>query len=135
LLLGVMLASAAATVQAAGERTAPGASAQQSRSDARGWLQLDLDQRAYRERVEPLDLQQQRRLEVIEREQRLDLRALQQRDARELEQAARQRRLAPDHDLGVAIPRRDAAADIRRRAERHRDNIRREQLWLPFSRR
>lgn len=108
----------------------------QSHSAARGWLELAQDQRSYRDRTGPLDLKQERQLEVIERSQRLDLRALQQRDARELERAERAQRLAPPGALNsTRVPARDAAADIRRRAERHRSNIRRQQQGLPFHRR
>ena len=107
--------------------------ATQERRDARGWLELEQNQRAYRDRVAPLDLKQQRQLETIERSQQLDLRRLQQRNVRELDKLERQRRLTPPGNLDAYnVPKRDAAADIRRRAERHRSMIRSQQQGLPF---
>ncbi len=105
--------------------------ARQERHAARGWLELEQEQRAYRDRVEPLDLQQQRELEIIERSQQLDLRRLQQRNVRDLDRLERQRRLRPP-SKAYNVPKRDAAADIRRRAERHRSMIRSQQRGLPF---
>ncbi len=103
--------------------------------DTRGWIELEQDQRAYREAVKPLDLEQQRQLETIERSQALDLRALQQRNAREIERLERQQRIAPSSNLKrLRAPTRDTAADIRRRAERHRTNIRLQQEGLPSRR-
>lgn len=105
------------------------------RREARGWIELEQDQRTYRNKVETIDLQQQRELEVIERSQQLDLRALQQRDRRELDRVEREQRLTPPSNLDRGrIQTRDAAADIRRRAERHRSNIRLQQEGLPFGR-
>ena len=49
---------------------------------ARDWLTLEQDQRIHRERVAPLDLGPRRDLDASERTQRLELRGLQQRDAR-----------------------------------------------------
>lgn len=132
---------AAFGIPAAAEGGTPGGNASplaatQERRAARGWLELEQDQRAYRSRVAPLDLKQQRQLETIERSQRLDLRAIQQRDAREVDRRERQQRLQPRSNLDAhSVPRRDAAADSRRRAERHRATIRSQQQGLPFSRR
>ncbi len=131
LLVGA-LTPALAQPPESGVRALSGA---EKRREARGWIELEQDQRAYRSKVEPLDLQQQRELEVIERSQALDLRALQQRDVRELERVERQQRLTPSSNLDRGrIQTRDAAADIRRRAERHRSNIRLQQEGLPFGR-
>lgn len=105
----------------------------QERRAARGWLELEQDQRAYRDRVAPLDLKEQRQLEVIERSQQLGLRRLQQRNARQRDKLERQRRVTPPGNLDAYnVPKRDAAADIRRRAERHRSMIRSQQQGLPF---
>ncbi|MCF7978817.1 MAG: hypothetical protein K9L82_12520 [Chromatiaceae bacterium] len=110
--------------------------ATQERRAARGWIELEQDQRAYRHRVAPLDLKQQRQLETIERSQQLDLRALQQRNTRAINRAEHQQRIAPQTNLGADRgPARDTAADIRRRAERHRFNLRSQQEGLPFRRR
>lgn len=110
--------------------------ARQTRDAARGWLILEGYQRTYRDRVGPLGLKQRRQLDSIERSQQLDLRAVQQRNARQVESAERTQRLAPSSSLGVPlIPKSDAAADIRRRIERHRYNIRSQQGRLPFHRR
>lgn len=107
---------------------APALSATQERSDARGWLELEQEQRAYRDRVAPLDLKQQRQLEIIERSQRLDLRRIQQRDTREIERLERQQRLrSPTARDAYSLPRRGAAADIQRRAEQRRARIRNQQ--------
>lgn len=123
-------------LRAAGQGDPAAAGAHQRHDAARGWLTLEGDQRAYRDRVGPLGLKHQRQLETIERSQQLDLRAVQQRTGRQIERAERVQRLAPSSNLGTPqIPMRDAAADIRRRIERHRYNIRSQQGWLPFHRR
>ncbi|KAA6185788.1 hypothetical protein F2Q65_07240 [Thiohalocapsa marina] len=105
----------------------------QTRREATGWLQLEQDQTAYRERIAPLDLRQRRQLDAVERQQRLEQRALQQRQARE-------RRLprpdpGPTLDAPRQIPPGDHRADWRRASERLRlqQEIRRSQL--PFGRR
>jgi hypothetical protein len=111
-------------------------SATQQRREARGWLELDIEQRAYRDRPPKLDLQQRRQLDALERSQRVDLRAAQQRHQRTLEQSQRERRLSPPGNLGApTLPMRDNAADIRRRAERHRLDIRSQQDAMSFRRR
>lgn len=97
----------------------------QERRAARSWLELEQEQRAYRNRVAPLDLKQHRQLEIIERSQQLDLRRLQQGNARELDRLERQRRLTPPSNLNTYNgPRWGSAGDNRRRAERHRWMIR-----------
>ncbi len=131
-LLALTLPIAVAEAPSAGA-DAHAASAQ--RREARGWIELEQNQRAYRDRVEPLGLKQQRQLETIERSQGVDLRALQQRDAREIERLERQQRITPSSNLDrTRAPTRDATTDIRRRAERHRTNIRLQQEGLPFRR-
>jgi len=106
--------------------------------EAAGWLELEADQRAYRERVEPLDLRQERELETIERRQRNDLRALQLRQRRELDddrRALRRRRQEADVDGIPMPPRPGVRRDDRRQYERQRLNRQLEQRWLPFGRR
>ncbi|WP_462321819.1 hypothetical protein [Halochromatium sp.] len=107
----------------------------QGRRSARSWLELEQAQRAYRDRVAPLDLKQHRQLEAIERSQQLDLRRLQQRNARELDRIERQRRLTPPSNLDTYNgPSWGSAADNRRRAERHRWMIRGQHQRPPFHR-
>ena len=57
--------------------------AARQRQEARGWLQLEQDQRAYRERVEPLSPQGAITLKGMEQRQQLELRELQVRQRRE----------------------------------------------------
>lgn len=106
------------------------------RRDAAGWLQLEADQRAYRERVEPLDLREERDLEIIERRQDNDLRALQQQQRRELEQDQRMLRLRRgqvDEGFAPPPPRQGTTTYEDRRAyERQRLDRQLEQRRLPF---
>jgi hypothetical protein len=112
-----------------------------NRREASGWLELERDQRVYRERVEPLPLPDQRRLEAIERAQRDDLRALQQRQRRELDSARRRSELPRQADPspggvppGRAVPRRDMFDAHRRALERQRLQRRTREQVLPFDR-
>lgn len=135
-LLLILVAHASPVAAEAPQGAASALGATQERRTARGWIELEQDQRAYRNRVAPLDLKQQRQLETIERSQQLDLRALQQHNTRAINRAEHQQRIAPQTNLGAdSVPARDAAADIRRRAERHRFNIRSQQDGIPFQRR
>jgi hypothetical protein len=99
---------------------------------ATGWLQLERDQRTYRERVAPLDLQEQRELGVIERSQRNDLRALEQRVDR-AERLDRHREAGPDR--ARPVPRRDYGAERRRALQRQRLDVQIQQQGLPYGRR
>jgi hypothetical protein len=121
LLLAVLSASMAAGVADA-----------ETRREARGWLQLERDQQTYRERVEPLDLRDQRGLETIERSQRNDLRALQQRQRRELQAERRLNRPGHSADLPRQIRRRDPFLQQRQTVERKRLEIRMQQDRLPY---
>ncbi|MGB5830375.1 MAG: hypothetical protein WBG92_00050 [Thiohalocapsa sp.] len=102
----------------------------ETRRAARGWLQLERDQITYRERVEPLDLREQRQLETIERSQRDDLRALQLQQQRELQRERSSKRRTPDAE----VPRRDPFLRQRQAVERKRLQIRNQQNGLPFDR-
>lgn len=136
LSLAALTSSASAADGASASASASAMAATQERRAARGWLELEQEQRAYRDRVAPLDLKEQRLLESLERSQRLELRGIQLRNARELERRERQRRL--ESQAGAAynrMPRWDTAAEVRRRAERFRATIRSRQDRLPFSRR
>ncbi|MCF7985213.1 MAG: hypothetical protein K9L70_12480 [Thiohalocapsa sp.] len=114
----------------------------ETRREASDWLQLERDQRSYRERVEPLGLQEERRLEAIERGQRDDLRALQQRRQRELDSARRRSELprqadpspSPTPRPSTAVPRRDMFETHRRALERQRLHRRMQERVLPFER-
>jgi hypothetical protein len=101
-----------------------------TRREARGWLELEQDQASYREPVLPLDLREQRQLEVIERSQRNDLRALQQRQQREVQLKRRSMRRAPKLD----VPRRDPLQPQRRAVERLRLRIQMQQDGLSYGR-
>jgi hypothetical protein len=98
------------------------------RQTAAGWLQLERDQQRYRERVAPLDLREQRQLEIIERTQRNDLDAAQQR-LRRSEQLERGRRLLTPPPR---VPRRDTGAERRRTIERLRLDLQLQQQRLPY---
>jgi hypothetical protein len=95
-----------------------------------GWLQLERDQRAYRERVAPLDLRERRDLSIIEREQRNALRATEQR-LRRREQLDDRDRVASPREM----PRRNGNSERRRALERQRLDLRMEQYRLPYGRR
>jgi hypothetical protein len=100
---------------------------------ASGWLQLERDQQTYRDRVEPLDLRETRRLETVERQQRLDLRAEEQK----IERAER----LDDRMRGIRAPSTSSAvsgadrSSVRRRTvDRQRQRVRSQQQGLPFGR-
>jgi len=102
----------------------------ETRREARGWLELQQDQTSYSERVAPLDLREQRQLEVIERDQRNDLRALQQRQRRAVQFERQSMRRAPNTD----VPRRDPFQPQRRAVERQRLRMQMQQDGLPYGR-
>ena len=105
----------------------------QTHREARGWLRLERDQATYRERVAPLDLSERRQLDTVEREQRNDLRAVQQRQSREERQRLRERsRPLRTYD---EVPRRDPFLQKRQALERERLEIQRQQQGLPFGHR
>jgi hypothetical protein len=93
--------------------------ASQQRREARGWLELDADQRGFRERVEPLAPADTRTLEQLEHRQRLDLRTLQQEQRREVRADERRARSLGKPPPARAMPelRRDMS-DTRERVER-----------------
>lgn len=115
----------------------------QTRPEAAGWLQLERDQTSYRERVGPLDLREQRRLENLERNERNALRALQQDQRRDLQTERRRAPLSSSRNRNRNLnpnavpvaPRRDATAERRRAAERQRLQFRMQREQLPYSRR
>jgi hypothetical protein len=100
---------------------------------AAGWLQLERDQRTYRERVVPLDLREQRELSVIERQQRDALRGIEQRRRYGEQLDRRERRSGVTQPRPV--PRRDVDGAAGRDYERQRLDRRLEQYRLPFGRR
>ena len=112
----------------------PGAANAETRREARGWLQLERDQQTYRERVEPLDLRDQRRLETIERSQRNELRAFEQQQRRELRTESRSDRLGQGVDAPRQVRRRDPFLQQRQAVERKRLQFRMQQDRLPYGR-
>lgn len=108
------------------------ASRAETRREATGWLQLERDQRTYRDRVEPLDARDQRRLESIERSQRDAVRALQQRQRRATQAELRSERMRESRDSARQIPRREPFLQQRQAVERKRLEIRMQQDRLPF---
>lgn len=73
--------------------------------EARGWLELDRSQKAYRERVEPMTPAEESTLEQIERGQELDLRRLDQhQQRREQEFERRERFTMPDQPPPLPRP-------------------------------
>lgn len=102
---------------------------------AAGWLQLEQDQRAYRDRVAPLDLRERRELSIVEREQRNTLEAVRQRQRRVEQLERRRARLTPPRQVPRQEPRRDWRADRRRVLEAQRLDLRMEQYRLPFGKR
>lgn len=131
LCLGLCLAATAVT----------GISQSAEPTRAAGWLQLERDQRTYRQRVGPLDLREARELSTVERVQRNDLRAVEQRLERD---ASRRRRVLdppaarPDQPGAVtpppAMPRRGGGTDPGRALERQRLQLRMRQYRQPFGR-
>ncbi len=107
--------------------------ATQTHLEAAGWLQLERDQAAYRERVGPLDLKRERELEVIERTQDLQWRSLQQQQRWEAQRIGREHRL----DAGGGEPptraRREWFIDQRRSVQQQRLRTQIQQDSLPFS--
>lgn len=99
---------------------------------ARGWLQLERDQQTYRDQVEPLDLREARRLEAVERQQRLDLRAAEQRieRAERLDDRVREGR---SPSTSTAVTGANRAAARRRTVDRQRQRVRSQQQGLPFT--
>jgi hypothetical protein len=120
----------------------PGALLAADGTGAAGWLQLERDQHTYRDRVGPLDRRDERELSVIERRQRMDLRALDQRlDRAERLDARRARRFAPQvgptDQPGTIMPplsrpRPGGLGEGHRAAERLRLQRRMRESWLPF---
>jgi hypothetical protein len=100
------------------------------RQSTSGWLTLERDQRTYREQVAPLDLREERELSVIERRQRNDLRAVEQRGERR-QRLERQPRVSDPPE----VPRRELNGAGRRDNERRRLDLRMEQYRLPYGRR
>lgn len=115
---------------AAGQDPAAG----EQRREAAGWLELSRSQRAYRERVAPLTLREQRELSVIERSQRLDLRAEEQRRRRAIAAERREQPLAQPPGV-QPLPPRVLAPRLRRDDDRLRLRLQMQQQRLPFGRR
>jgi hypothetical protein len=115
----------------------PAAAAEPS---AAGWLQLGRDQRTYRERAGPLDLRESRELSTVERRQRNDLRAVEQRLERRARQQPAPRTNAPLAEPGTVtappdLPRRGTDMQESRALERERLQLRmRQQYRQPFGR-
>jgi hypothetical protein len=129
LTLGLVLAPASAVAQ--------GGAGEQGREEASAWLQLRRDQAVYRERVEPLDLRDQRALETIERGQDLELEGVLQRQRLE-----RSRQRLRERRLGAGVDHHGDSADRAGMANRHRQLIREQRLrtriqqqTLPYHRR
>jgi hypothetical protein len=101
----------------------------QERPAASGWLQLDRDQQVYRQQVEPLDLGEERALGIIERQQRLDLRGVEQRQRRAERLETRVRTNRSRAMLGA-----DREAARRQTVERQRARVQSQQRGLPFGR-
>jgi hypothetical protein len=133
LLAVVLLSLAVAPVSGVAQ---DGAMAE-GRDDRGAWLQLRRDQTVYRERVEPLDLRDQRRLEAVERGQGLELEAVLQRQRLERSRRRlRERRLGAGGDRpGDAARRGDMANRHRQLIQEQRLRTRIQQQTLPYHRR
>lgn len=70
------------------------AAGEQQRLEATGWLQLQYDQRTYRERVDPLGSGDRVKLDRLEHRQRLEFDALRQRGRQSTHIERRRRRAA-----------------------------------------
>lgn len=106
---------------------------------AAGWLQLERDQRTYRERAGPLDLRETRELSTAERRQRNDLRAVEQRLERRALQQPAPRAPVPLAEPGTVsappdVPRPGADMQQGRALERERLQLRMRQYRQPFGR-
>lgn len=111
----------------------PGAVADDPRAAARGWLELDQAQRARRDLLAPLPLGSRRALDAVERRERLDLRALDQRQQRAAELARRRDEAIgrPGAPAGAVGP---AAADARISGAARVDRQRRQREALRLDR-
>jgi hypothetical protein len=106
---------------------------------AAGWLQLERDQRTYRERAGPLDLREARELSTVERRQRNDLRAVEQRLERRAPRQPAPRATAPLAEPGTVtappeVPRPGSDMHQGRALERERLQLRMRQYRQPFGR-
>ncbi|MBK1633710.1 hypothetical protein CKO31_23800 [Thiohalocapsa halophila] len=106
---------------------------------AAGWLQLERDQRTYRQRTGPLDLREERELSTVERRQRNELRAVEQRLKRRERQQSAPRANAPLAEPGTVtappdVPRRGTDMQQGRALERERLQRRMRQYHQPFGR-
>ncbi|MBK1702453.1 hypothetical protein [Thiococcus pfennigii] len=90
-LLGLLALGSGTPTALAGDRAAEGGL---TASPAAGWLELQRDQRVYRERVGPLSPREEADLRLLERRQGLDQQALEQRQ--------RQQRQRPPYGSGAA---------------------------------
>jgi len=105
-------------------------------ASAAGWLQLEQDQRAYRERVAPLDLRERRALSSIQRTQRNDFAALEQRQRWSREQVYGQRySQAPGVTPPPEMPPPRWRAGQHRAQEAQRLDRQMQQYRLPFGKR
>lgn len=135
-LLGLLLLPVPGELRSAEAAEAAALEAGAQRRAARGWLQLEQDQRAARERLPALELRRERELGTVERGQRTRLRALEQRDARRTERQQRQLQRPRQSALEAnPVPRRDLRQDLRNRAEQLRQRIRIRQDLQRFRRR
>jgi hypothetical protein len=106
------------------------------RAQAAGWLELQRDQARYRQQMDrpgvPPSLEVRRDLEILERQEDLDRRALDQREARWLDNARRHDRLVGQGALTVPQgPTLRLQVDQAEANERLRRNLRRQILAPP----
>jgi hypothetical protein len=77
--------------------------AAQKRTEARGWLQLESDQRAFRDQVSPLPAAEAAALDQLDQRQALELRGLQLEQRRELQAEEHLDRI-PGNERPVRLP-------------------------------
>ena len=90
--VSILMVPALSLVLWAGLARAQDGMGAQKRNEARGWLQLETDQRAYRERSEPLTPGESATLKGLERRQGLQLRRFQLEQRRSLQDRNRRAR-------------------------------------------
>jgi hypothetical protein len=96
----------------------PGSVGRQQRQQAAGWLQLEQDQKTFREDAQPLQPSTADRLDQLERRQQLDLRALDQQQRQALDRNRNLRR-----GTGAKTPSVTLKRDLRGGREDERQRL------------
>ena len=124
--LALLLSAIAAEGSAQSRAPEPGAETAQQRTEARGWLRLEQDQRQYREGTGPPSRQESGGLRRLENREALELRALQRGQRRELQTERRQASYPGAEPSAPAARQLRIDRDLQR--QRQRNRVPRERL-------